>query len=345
MSDHAEQGGLFSMMGTADAQLKNKKPAAPAQTQQSQGQKKGKGPKTFPKISVYYAGNTIDLPRSGMTVDEVHAFLEQDYRELAKEHSELIHDEKRGLLIAHVKGHKKGASAAAFLEDAVPLTVLPEPPAPHSPRRRLFHVLADDGVYEGRRTQVGTFAARVPSPLRAQSGFELAVAKPPAALLAEIVSGFRATPRVERLANVLYRGGRHGGREGVRQGDGHGSHEVHWPDQDGTPVSVEAPGLLETDETFTVVQVHSHGYLPAYFSDQDDSDEVRTGLFGVVGRCHAEISEMVFRFSVNGLYGFASAAEIFAESRRGELAAISRDLRPYRDANRKEGIRWASPRR
>lgn len=330
MSDHAAQDGLFSMMGTADAQLKNKKPAAPAQTQQAQGQKKGKGPKTFPKISVYYAGNTIDLPCSGMTVDEVHAFLEQDYRELAKEHSELIHDEKRGLLIAYVKGHKKGASAAAFLEDAVPLTVLPEPPAPHSPQRRLFHVLADDGVYEGRRTQVGTFAARVPSPLRAQSGFELSVAKPPAALLAEIVSAFRATPRVERLANVLYRGG---------------PYEVHWPDQDGTPVSVEVPGLVETDETFTVVQIHSHGYLPAYFSDQDDSDEARTGLFGVVGRCNEEVPEMVFRFSVNGLYGFASAAEIFAESRRGELAAISRDLRPDREANRKEGIRWASPRR
>ena len=338
MSDHAQQAGLFSMMGTADAQLKNKKPAAGQAQTQPQAQKKGKGPKTFPKISVYYAGNTIDLPRSGMTQDEVHAFLEQDYRELAKEHSELIHDEKRGLLIAYVKGHKKGASAAAFLEDAVPLTVLPEPPAPHSPERRLFHVLADDGVYEGRRTQVGTFAARVPSPLRAESGFELSVAKPPAALLADIVSAFRASPRVERLANVLYRGG-------GRLGDGHGSYEVHWPDQDGTPVSVEAPGLVETDETFTVVQIHSHGHLPAYFSDQDDDDEARTGLFGVVGRCHEGIPEMVFRFSVNGLYGFASAAEIFAESRRGELAAISRDLRPDRDANRKEGIRWASPRR
>lgn len=330
MSDHAAQDGLFSMMGTADAQLKTKKPAAGQAQTQPQAQKKGKGPKTFPKISVYYAGNTIDLPRSGMTQDEVHAFLEQDYRELAKEHSELIHDEKRGLLIAYVKGHKKGASAAAFLEDAVPLTVLPEPPAPHSPERRLFHVLADDGVYEGRRTQVGTFAARVPSPLRAQSGFELSVAKPPAGLLAEIVSAFRATPRVERLANVLYRGG---------------SCEVHWPDQDGTPVSVEVPGLVETDETFVVVQVHSHGYLPAYFSDQDDADEARTGLFGVVGRCHEDLPEMVFRFSVNGLYGFASAAEIFSEAYPGELAAISRDLRPDRDANRKEGIRWASPRR
>ncbi len=339
MSTHAEQGGLFSMMGTADAQLKKpaKKPKNATQPGKGGGASSGaasKAPakqaeKTFPKISVYYAGNTIDLPRSGMTRDEIHAFLEDDYRELAKEHSELIHDEKRGLLIAYVRGQKKGASALS----GKPLTVLREPPEASSPDRRLFHVLADDGVYEGRTTQAGTFVARVPSLLRAHSGFELSVPKPPAALLAEIVSAFKETPRTERMANVLY-----------RRGKSQSYYAVHWPAQEGTEASVEAKGLVEDDETFIVVQVHSHGLVPAYFSHQDDEDEVRAGLYGVTGRCDEAVPEMVFRFSARGLYGFASAREIFAESRPGELAAMARDLRPDPDANRREGIRWASPR-
>ncbi len=267
-----------------------------------------------------------------MTRDEIHAFLEDDYRELAKEHSELIHDEKRGLLIAYVRGQKKGASALS----GKPLTVLrepPEPTSPGSPSRRLFHVLADDGVYEGRTTQAGTFVARVPSLLRAHSGFELSVPKPPAALLAEIVSAFKETPRTERMANVLR-----------RRGESQSYYAVHWPAQEGTEASVEAEGLVEDDETFIVVQVHSHGLLPAYFSRQDDEDEVRVGLYEVIGRCGEDVPEMVFRFSAGGLYGFASAREIFAEARPGELAAIARDLRPDPDANRREGIRWASPR-
>ena len=153
--------------------------------------------------------------------------------------------------------------------------------------------------------------------------------KPPAALLAEVVSLFKAAPRVERLANVLFRDGSFG---------------VHWPDQEGTPVSVEAPGMVETDEAFTVVQLHSHGHLPAFFSEQDDEDEARTGLFGVVGRCHEPVPEMVFRFSVNGLLGFASANEIFAEAYSGELDRIANDLRPDPVANRKAGTRWARAR-
>ena len=314
MSTSADQGGLFSMMGTADAQLKGKKNAAKTQTTQKNtptskaADKKGKN-KTYPKISVYYAGNTIELPRSGMTAGEVHAFLEDDYRELSEKHSELIHDEENGLLIAYVKGQKKGASALS----GKPLTVLRKPPEEGSPDRRLFHLLADDGVYEARTTQVGTFAARVPSDYTARPGFELRVPKAPAALLAEVVEGFKATPRIERLANVVYTGG---------------SYEVRWPEQGGSAASVKAVGLLEDDDTFVVVQLHSHGVLPAYFSAQDDSDEVRTGLYGVVGRCHEDVPELVFRFSCGGLYGFTTAGEVFEETRPGDLESIARNLRP-----------------
>lgn len=313
MSTHADQGGLFSMMGTADAQLKSKGKAKTPQPSDQSGKQaagKQKKEKTYPRIAVYYAGNTIDLPRSGMSAPEIHAFLEDDYRELAEKHSELIHDEERGLLIAYVKGQKKGASALS----GKPLTVLREPPAESSSDQRLFHVLADDGVYEARTTQVGTFAARVPSDVRARPGFELSVPKPSAGLLAEIVEGFKATPRIERLANVIY---------------SRGDYEVRWPEQHGSAAFVEAVGTLENDETFIVVQLHSHGLLPAYFSQHaDDVDEVRTGLYGVVGRCHENVPEMIFRFSCGGLYGFTSAREIFEEPRSGDLVRIARDLRP-----------------
>ncbi|MGF1473313.1 MAG: hypothetical protein ACFB50_16455 [Rubrobacteraceae bacterium] len=320
MTTQAEGGGLFSMMGTADAQIKGKgKKKTPPKTGTQPGKADGQKKKTYPKISVYYAGNTIDLPRSGMSAPEIHAFLEDDYRELAEKHSELIHDEERGLLIAYVKGQKKGASALS----GKPLTVLREPPAESSPERRLFHVLADDGVYEARTTQAGTFAARVPSEVRARPGFALSVPKPPAAFLAEIVEGFKETPRIERLANVVYTCG---------------SYEVRWPEQHGSAAMVEAMGTIETDETFIVVQLHSHGVLPAYFSEHaDDVDEVRTGLYGVVGRCDEAVPDIVLRFSCGGLYGFTTAGEIFEESHPGELARIARDLRPGQSKTRPAG--------
>lgn len=217
---------------------------------------------------------------------------------------------RSGLLIAYVKGQKKGASALS----GKPLTVLRQLPAKPSPDWRLFHVLADDGVYEARTTQVGTFAARVPSDVSARGGFELSVPKSPAGLLAEIVEVFRSKPRIERLANVVY---------------SRGYYDIHWPRQLGTAQSVEAVGMVEDDETFVVVQLHSHGTLPAYFSKHvDDVDEVRTGLYGVVGRCHEDVPEMVFRFSCGGLYGFTSARRIFEESHPGELSRVARDLRP-----------------
>ncbi len=50
----------------------------------------------------------------------------------------------------------------------------------------------------------------------------------------------------------------------------------------------------------TLLELHSHHRMPAYFSPADDADEQGLGLYGVVGRLHTDRPEVVLRA---GAYG------------------------------------------
>lgn len=261
----------------------------------------GAAPKKEPEVYdkdrvVHYAGHRIEVPTREMQLEDVRQMLEEQFPELSKERTEMLYDDEKGLVIPVLKGHRKGAQ---------PLAVHRE--IPNDPEKRpVFLMLGADGVYEVRTTQAGTFVARFESSRKIREGMHLSVPPIPVGFLRQVVDYFREAPREERLANICY-----------DRLDGF-AYYVSYPDQHGTETSVEADGTRETEDTFIVLQLHSHGTMRAFFSATDDRDEVRTGLYGVVGRCHEKRPEMKLRYSCGGAYRRILPASVFA----GDVSGI-----------------------
>ena len=58
---------------------------------------------------------------------------------------------------------------------------------------------------------------------------------------------------------------------------------------------------MAADETLAV-DLHTHGRLPAFWSDEDDRDDQGIKVAGVFGRLHEERPDACFRLGLNGLY-------------------------------------------
>ncbi|WP_258111086.1 Mov34/MPN/PAD-1 family protein [Alicyclobacillus sp. SP_1] len=228
---------------------------------------------------VYYAGHRLDVPSRTMKLEAVRAWLAEQFPELTKERCELVYDAENGHIVPVLKAHKKGTDR--------PLTVFRTPPS--DPVPPVYHYLDAHGTtWEIRQTQTGRFQV----PLRGQgtlepdSAFQANLPKMPYACLRDIVARCHAEPDVEHLAYVVY--------------DRRSGFAVLWPEQHANAVSVVGRGVLEHEDFFVVAHIHSHGRLPAFFSSTDDADEVRTGLYGVLGRCDKDRPDLLFRMSCGG---------------------------------------------
>jgi PRTRC genetic system protein A len=235
---------------------------------------------------VYYAGHRLEVPSRTMKLEDVRAWLEQTFPELTKERTEMVYDKETGHIVPVLKGHKKGAA----------ITVYTEPPAPPVPP--VYYLLDRDGrVYEVRQTQVGIFAAPVYGSTGLRAPLHLFVPKIPVWCLSEIVQRFQSEPDIEHLAYIVY--------------DTDIGYDVVWPEQKASAVTVQGEGFMETEHRFVVAHIHSHGRLPAYWSATDDEDEVRTGLYGVVGRADRERPTLAFRYSCGGKFVKVEASAVF----------------------------------
>jgi hypothetical protein len=74
-----------------------------------------------------------------------------------------------------------------------------------------------------------------------------------------------------------------------------------------------------------LLELHSHGPLPARFSPRDDADEQRLGLYGVVGRLGGRRPEVRLRAGAYGHFLPLPWEAVFA----GGAA----DRAPFRDTN------------
>lgn len=65
----------------------------------------------------------------------------------------------------------------------------------------------------------------------------------------------------------------------------------------------------------TLLELHSHHRMPAYFSLVDDADEQGLGLYGVVGRLHTDRPEVVLRAGAYGHFLALRWEDIFEGSK------------------------------
>ncbi len=307
-------GDLFDAMGTEGEQFKPKK------EEKQQPQKSGSAsparsaakPKVYPEGTlVVHQGDHKTLDKE-LTEKEVYELFNDDHPDVSMDRYELLEDKEKNRFWFKAKGFKKGGRPE---RDGRPITVLTAPPELASPTASpgtsenasespaVSRVLTRGGVYEVRRTRLGTFMAKVPDAnLRARAGFYSQIPKPPARMLLFIVEAFRDRPNHEAVVEVFY-----------DRRDG--SFKSYWPPQrDATAGSVEYDPLPETDDVFRYLNIHSHNRMPAFFSATDDEFETTTGLFGVIGRAEDDKPEALFRASCGGLFLPLDISDLFDDA-------------------------------
>ena len=157
------------------------------------------------------------------------------------------------------------------------------------------YVLASNGLFVRARSPLLAATVMVaPAEVRGLAPLEEMVEFPlgrvPQALYDLAVSVVAADPRREHYLAVTW-------EEGYR---------LRAPDQDGT-----AGGVSYERLPATVLDIHSHGAMRAFFSGADNRDEQGLRLYMVIGRLDTLLPEVELRVGVYGYFAPAGREEVF----------------------------------
>lgn len=130
--------------------------------------------------------------------------------------------------------------------------------------------------------------------------FERKLPKIPRAIFLGILEDFKANPQTERILQVCWNSKKQ-------------EYFLSFPgyEQSGKGFIHYRFGLHGQD-IYTVLTVHSHNTMPAYFSSIDNRDEAITGLYGVIGTVD-QIPTYKFRVGVEGVFQELEYADLFEE--------------------------------
>lgn len=305
-------GTLFAsdeMEGMKSEEAKNKEEVQ--QKRKEAASQSGSTEKKYPKDTEFrYSGHTKVLPEE-MSEPQIFKWVADDFPEIEKGKFTLRYDSAKSRLVPIPEAQKKGVpqegavAESAVAEDAdvaVPETTAPsyevrtEPPAGDRPP--VYRLLCADGVYEVRTNQLGTYVARLDSELTLAEGYYPSVPKAPASLLAEIVRIFKERPETEALIDLVY---------DRREGRFH----LVWNQKQASAGSVDYDPLPDDENFVLYAEIHSHNKMRPFFSPTDDAAEIKTAVYGVVGRINDDVPEARFRYSCGGHFRELLAEEIF----------------------------------
>lgn len=85
-----------------------------------------------------------------------------------------------------------------------------------------------------------------------------------------------------------------------------GAYHVREPRQDSTGCSVTYASVPNT-----VIDMHSHGAMSAFFSSTDNRDDQGIGIYAVVGDLYSAIPEAVLRVGIFGYFKMIAWEDIF----------------------------------
>ncbi len=92
------------------------------------------------------------------------------------------------------------------------------------------------------------------------------------------------------------------------------------------PQRVSASRIVYEPLSDTVLELHSHHVLPAFFSHTDDADEVGLCLYGVVGSLDRQLAELRFRVGAYGYFWPVAFTEVFISEANVPLGFIDLGL-------------------
>lgn len=100
-------------------------------------------------------------------------------------------------------------------------------------------------------------------------------------------------------------------------------------------VPEEQPGQLDEERFYYYADVHSHNIMPAFFSEQDNRDELATRLYIVVGRLQRPSPEIRARISNGGKFLEIPLEDVVEVSQAEFPEYWTASVAPWFTANRK----------
>lgn len=158
---------------------------------------------------------------------------------------------------------------------------------------RPVHTLyARDGIYEVRKVPpVGIFSVCLKKCENIygdfwQEGIIFALPKIPSIIMDAVIERFRQSLPDEDVAFICWRD---------RVG-----YYIIFPEKEEVS-STHVQFRRVSSQHTVVVEIHSHGILPAFFSSTDDEDEKSTGIYAVVGRLDTPTPEISVSYVCGGV--------------------------------------------
>lgn len=213
------------------------------------------------------------------TLEEVRQVVENIYPEYAKERTEMLVD-ARGFVVPVLRGSRKGYLMI-----------------PGKNGRSLNEVTGRDGnQYRVEKSPFGIYESRTDG---ANPNFYLTAPKIPTTVIRQVVEFFMRTPTKEAAVQIFY----------IPESQ---TYEIYIPKQVCTGSSVVFERCPEKESyDVLVMDVHSHGAYPAFFSMVDDQDEKGTRLFMVVGNLNTNRHSFALRAGIAGSYQMLELGSVF----------------------------------
>ena len=157
------------------------------------------------------------------------------------------------------------------------------------------YVLAGNGIFlqaENRliTARIQLAQAEIRGLAATETKLELRHGKAPLEMLWKGIQWFQETPDQERYFAIRWNGKRH---------------ELVRPEQQGRAARVTYTRIDDA-----VIEFHSHGRIPAFFSNTDDEDEQGFRIYGVAGQL-GKRPELRLRMGIYGHFGKVEPEEIF----------------------------------
>lgn len=172
--------------------------------------------------------------------------------------------------------------------------------------KAIAYIPSEDGnMYEIRNNTIGTFRAkaeRIKGLTRVKAGFTPALPLFPYTMLCEIIAFFRYFADRKNVCEALVN---------VYWDNKNGEYVVKVPKQKVGSASVDTILPDSGDDLVHVMDIHSHNFMKAFFSQTDDNDEKATRLYTVIGRLDKLFPDISTRISVGGKFVDIHPADIF----------------------------------
>ncbi|MGE4282825.1 MAG: hypothetical protein AB7G87_03815 [Clostridia bacterium] len=247
-----------------------------------------------------------DTDETRVSLEHIRQLLERDFPELSKERTKMDYRESDNLIVPIVYSGAKGA---------------PLSPPPNTMAKGFYWRLKDivdnkkpinivasrDGqLYEVREEPgLGIFVAKVNNISELDllhEGFWSYINRIPFSILQQIITFFRdvaaKNDKYEAMVQIFF---------DIEKKE----YFVVVPEQQVTPISVNYFCKTNIPHAELIITIHSHPSFVARFSYIDDADEVRTGLYGVIGYVDKYVPDILIRMSCGGKYVELPTEQIF----------------------------------